>query len=592
MAFPDPALLAILVTLGVLIAIATSAAPPDAAMLTGMMALLLTGVLDPQDALAGFANTGVATIAILYALVAGLRETGAMAWVTQRFIGNPKSVTDALLRLVLPAGVLSAFVNNTPVVAIFIPVVQGWTTRFRLKASKLMMPLSFIAILAGTCTLVGTSTNLVVDGLLRQHQGRGLGMFEMAPVGLVIAIAGIAYILLFAGRMLPDRAGAVEQLENARQYAFEMRVVPGGPLAGRTIEQAGLRHMASGYLLEIDRQGHLVTAVGADEVLQGGDRLVCVGVVDALAELRRTPGLEVAEDQAFKLDLTHSQRRLVELVVAPSAPFVDKSVRATRFRSHYSAAILSVSRDGERLVGKVGDMVLKGGDTLVIEAGHDFAREHRYDRAFLLVSELQDSSPSDFSRAPLALAILGGVVFAATLDWLTLLEAGFVGVGLMGVTRCLTLEAARKSIEWSVLIVIASSFALGLALQSSGAAAGFAQLLLGFAGDNPMRALVLVYFTTVVFTELITNNAAAALMFPLAVATATALGVDYMPFVIATMFAASASFLTPIGYQTNLMVYGPGGYRFGDYARFGLPLTVIVAITTLTLVPQFWPFAR
>jgi di/tricarboxylate transporter len=251
-----------------------------------------------------------------------------------------------------------------------------------------------------------------------------------------------------------------------------------------------------------------------------------------------------------------------------------------------------VSRDGARLVGKVGDMVLKGGDTLVIEAGHDFAREHRYDRAFLLVSELQDSSPSDFSRAPLALTILGSVVFTATFGWLTLLEAGFVGVGLMVVTRCLTLEAARKSIEWSVLIVIASSFALGLAIQSSGAAAGFAQLLLGFAGDNPMRALVLVYFTTVVFTELITNNAAAALMFPLAVATATELGVDYMPFVIATMFAASASFLTPIGYQTNLMVYGPGGYRFGDYARFGLPLTVIVAVTTLTLVPQFWPFAR
>jgi di/tricarboxylate transporter len=577
----DPALLSALVVLAVLAAIASNRLPQDAAMVGGMVALLLAGVLTPAQALAGFANTGLATIAVLYVLVAGLRETGAMAWATQRLVGSPRSVTDALLRLTLPTGTLSAFINNTPVVAIFIPVVQGWASRFRLPASKLMMPLSFIAILTGTCTLIGTSTNLVVDGLMREHDGVGFGLFDITPVGIAVALAGLVYILLGAERLLPDRASAVDQLENARQYAFEL-----------TIEQAGLRHMPHAYLLEIERDGRLITAVGADEVLRSGDRLVCVGVVDALAELRRVPGLEIAEGQAFKLDLKHAQRRMLELVVAPSAAFVGKSVRDSRFRSSYEAAILSVSRDGERLGGKVGDLVLRGGDTLLVEADAEFARRHRFNRDFLLVSALQDSTPPDFGRAPLALAILFAVILVSSLDWLSLLEAGFVGVAAMVATRCLTLDAARDSVEWPVLIVIGASFAIGLALERSGAATAFAGALLGGAGSTPFAALVAIYLATVVATELITNNAAAALMFPLGIATADALGVSHLPFAVAIMFAASASFLTPIGYQTNLMVYGPGGYRFGDYLRFGFPLTIIVALVTLALVPIVFPFQR
>jgi di/tricarboxylate transporter len=590
MMFLDPALISALVVVAVLGAIASNRVPQDAAMVAGMVALLLFGVLTPAQALAGFANTGLATIAVLYVMVAGLRETGAMAWATQRLVGSPSSVTDALLKLTLPTGMLSAFINNTPVVAIFIPVVQGWSSRFRLPASKLMMPLSFISILTGTCTLIGTSTNLVVDGLMRQHQGAGFGLFDITPVGIPVAIAGLAYILFFSERLLPDRASAVDQLENARQYAFELKVVTGGALVGRTIEQAGLRHMPHAYILEIEREGRLITAVGADEVLRAGDRLICVGVVDALTELRRVPGLEIAEGQAFKLDLKHAQRRMLELVVAPSASFANMSVRDSRFRSSYDAAILSVSRDGERLGGKVGDLVLRGGDTLLVEADAGFARRHRFNRDFLLVSALQDSAPPDFGRAPLALAILFAVIVVSSFDWLSLLEAGFLGVAAMVATRCLTLDVARDSMEWPVLIVIGASFAIGLALDESGAAAAFAHGLLGVAGATPVAALVAIYLATVIATELITNNAAAALMFPLAIATAEALGVSHLPFAVAIMFAASASFLTPIGYQTNLMVYGPGGYRFGDYLRFGFPLTIIVAAVTLVLVPVIFPF--
>lgn len=586
----DPAYLAIGVAIGVLLAIASNRVPQDAAMVGGMVVLLIAGVLQPVEALEGFGNPGLVTIAVLYIVVAGLRETGAMEWVTQRFIGNPKSLPDALMRLTVPTGGLSAFVNNTPVVAIFIPVAQAWSSRFGIPASRLMMPISFIAILTGTITLIGTSTNLVVDGLMQKELGHpGLSLFAIAPLGIPVAIAGVLYIVLFAGRLLPDRAGAVQQLTEAKQYAFEMRVLAGGPLVGKTLAEVGLRNMPNAYVFEMRRGVRLITAVGSDEVLEADDVLVCVGVVDAVADLRRIPGLAVAEDQAFKLDLTHGQRCLVELVVAANAPFVGKSVRESRFRTEYEAAILSISRNGERLAGKVGDIVLQPGDTLLVEASREFAGRHRYDRAFLLVSTLQGSTPPDFKRAPLALGILFAMILVSSFDWLSLLEAGFLASFAMLVTGCLSLNHARDSVEWPVLVVIGASFAIGLALERTGAAALIAHGMMTVAGRDPYLTLAVVYVATVVFTEFITNNAAAALMFPIGVASAAALGVDWLPFAIAIMFGASCSFLTPVGYQTNLMVYGPGGYRFMDYMKFGMPLTLIVMALTLTLVPVFWP---
>jgi len=325
-------------------------------------------------------------------------------------------------------------------------------------------------------------------------------------------------------------------------------------------------------------------------VLESGDVLVCIGIVDAVADLRRIPGLEVAEKQAGKLDLHNAQRRLVELVVSPTAPFVGKSVKQAEFRGHYRAAILSISRAGERLSGKVGDIVFAAGDTLLVEAARDFARRQRYNRDFLLVSALDDSTPPDFRRAPLALAILVAMIVVSAAGLLSLLEAAFLAGGAMVGTRCVSLDAARRSIEYPVLIVIAASFALGEALERSGAARDIAGWMVQLAASDPMMTLIMIYIATVAFTEVITNNAAAVLMFPIAVASANSLGVAPMPFLIAIMFAASASFLTPIGYQTNLMVYGPGGYRFGDYFRFGLPLTILVGLVTLSLVPRLWKF--
>lgn len=576
---------------GVLLLLATTSLAPDVVLLAAMVLISAIGILSPEEALAGFGNSGVMTVAALYIVVAGLRETGSMAWVSQRVFGHPRSVLGAQTRLMVAASMLSGFVNNTPVVAMFIPVAQDWATRLGFAVSKLLMPMNHITILAGLCTLMGTSTNLVVNGLLqKKFPESALGIFDLAYVGIPLTIIGIVYTLLVGRWLLPDRRGAIEQFENAREYSFEIQVAPSGPLVGKTVAEVGLRRMKHAYLLEIDRSNLLLTAVGPDEVLCSGDLLTFVGVVDAIKDLRRIPGLMIVEDQSYKLDFRHSQRRLFEVVLSSSSPLINRTVRDAGFRSLYKASIISISREGSRLEGKIGDVHLHQGDTLLVEADAGFAARHRYSRDFLLVSPLQDSTPPDFRRAPAALAILTGLIVLAATETVSLFEGAFIAAGAMVVTRCMTLGVARRSVDYPIIVSIAASFALGAALTESGAAQLIGQQIAGLGQSDPILLLCAVYVFTIIATELVTNNAAGVMMFPIAVATATNAEISHMPFVIAVMVAASAGFITPIGYQTNLMIYGPGGYKFSDYIRFGLPLSVLVGVVALTIIPRVWPF--
>ncbi|TVR35885.1 MAG: SLC13 family permease [Spirochaetaceae bacterium] len=587
---PDAILTAITVV-SVLGLLAATRLPADVVLLAAMAFLILTGVLSSQEAVAGFSNTGVLTVAVLYVVVAGLRETGAVSWVAQRLLGRPRGTRTALARLMLPTIAFSAFLNNTPIVAMMIPALQEWARRIGIPVSKLLLPLSYAAIVGGLCTLIGTSTNLVVNGLLMSRLGQdSLGLFAISAVALPLAALTFIYMLTVGTWLIPARGGAIEQLENAREYSIEMRVEPHGPLVGKSIAQAGLRNMPNIYLAEIQRGPRLIGAVEPDEVLQAGDLLVFVGVTGSIKEMRRIHGLSVQQNQSFRLDIRHSQRRLIEVVLASGAPVVGQTIRDGRFRSRYNAVILSVSRNGIRLPGKLGDIVLQPGDTLLVEAAARFAQRNRYNRDFLLVAEVADSRPPNTARAPLALLILAAMVASGAFGWLSFFEAGLLAAGLMVISRCLPLSVARSAIDLPLLLVIAASFALGAAMDNSGLARSIASALLGATG-GPLAALVSVYFLTVLFTELITNNAAAVLMFPIAVSTAAALQVSHMPFVVAIMVGASASFITPIGYQTNLMVYGPGGYRFSDYVRVGLPLSLLVAAAAVALIVQFFPFS-
>jgi di/tricarboxylate transporter len=420
--------------------------------------------------------------------------------------------------------------------------------------------------------------------------GSPLAMFDISWVGVPAALIGAAFIILTSRWLLPDRRPALSMHDDAREYTVEMEVADDSPLVGKTIEDAGLRHLPGVYLAEIDRDGNAMPAVSPQEVLRGGDRLLFVGIVESVVDLQRIRGLTPATDQVTKLEAPRPQRCLIEAVVSNSCPLVGKTIRDGRFRNVYNAVVVAVARNGERLHMKIGDVVLHAGDTLLVEAHPSFADQQRNSRDFFLVSRLEDSAPRRHDRAWLAMLILFGMIVVATLEWMPFLQAGLVAAALMLITRSVTFESARRSIDWEVLLAIAASLAIGRALESSGAAQAVSAEMIQWAGGQPWLTLAILYLVTLLATELVTNNAAAALMFPFAISTAASLGANYMPFVIVVMMASSAGFATPIGYQTNLMVYGPGGYKFSDYVRIGVPLDILVGIVTVALAPLVWPF--
>ena len=563
---------------------------PDVILIGAVALLLLTGILTPGEALSGMSNEGMITVGVLFVVGAAVRETGGVDFIAQRLFGRPKTPTRAIARMMFPTMGLSAFMNNTPLVAMLIPAVSDWARVNRFPVSKFMIPLSYAAILGGTCTLIGTSTNLVVQGMLIESHRPGLGMFDISWIGVPAALAGGLYIIVASRWLLPDRRPAISSLDDSREYTVEMQVAPDSPLIGKTIESAGLRHLPGVYLAEIDRDGNILPAVSPQEILRANDRLLFVGIVESVVDLQRIRGLLPATDQISQLTAPRPQRCLIEAVVSNSCPLVGKTIRDGRFRNTYNAVVVAVARNGERLHMKIGDIVLRAGDTLLVEAHPSFADQQRNSRDFFLVSRLEDSNPPRHDRALIAVALMLVMVLGVSFEWISMLKASMLTAGLMIFTRCLTTEAARRSVDWEVLLAIAASFAVGTALEKTGAARQIAEGMIALGGGSPWISLALVYGVTLVVTELITNNAAAALMFPFAMDTARGLDANYLPFVIAVMMAASAGFATPIGYQTTLMVYGPGGYRFSDYVKIGVPLDILIGIITVAIAPFVWPF--
>jgi len=579
-------------------ALVRNIAGPEVILLGGLTVLMTIGSVTgwaglptPTEAVASFGNDGLITVAVLYVVTAGLIQTGAVGLIADPIMGRPKSLLAAQARMMLPVAGLSAFLNNTPVVAMMMPVVNDLCRKYNFSASKLFIPLSYASIVGGTCTLIGTSTNLVVYGMLDDPVRERVGLFTIAWIGLPVAIIVFIYLLLFSRKLLPDRSTPRTENEDPRRYTVEMLVEPGSGIIGKTIEEAGLRNLPGAYLMEIEREGERLVAVGPEERLQANDRLIFVGVVESVVDLQKIRGLTPATEQVFKLSDPRRNRVLVEAVVSPSCPLIGKSIREGKFRTRYNGVVIAVHRHGQRLTNKkIGDIVLGSGDTLLIETHPRFITDNRDSRDFYLVSNIPGSQPIRHDRAWIALAILGGLVIAAGTGLLSMLNAALLAAGLMVFFRCTSTVGARQSIEWRVLMVIGSALGIGLAMDRSGAAEAIAGSLINLVQGNPWLVLLMVYLVTSIFTELITNNAAAVLVVPIAKAAAVSMGVDLLPFAIAIMVAASASFSTPIGYQTNLMVYGPGGYRFTDYLRIGLPMNFTVMVVTVTLAPMIWPF--
>jgi len=615
----------------VLLAMFQEKIAPDTVMLCGLMILIALGVISIKEGLSGFSNAGLATIGAMYVIGAGLQSTGAMDSISRLLLGRPDKNT-SLIRILAPVSALSAFMNNTPIVAFFLPVFVQMAKRLRISPSRLLIPLSYCTILGGCCTLVGTSTNLVVDSFLREKNMKPMGMFELAWVGLPIAVIGMIYLVTIGRRLLPDREDLLEHIEShRREYVIEMIVRDDCTLAGKTIREAGLRDLPGLYLFRIERRRTAISPVAPSDKIEINDILSFSGIASTVVDLQKIRGLQpiehkdlidgseavnegaqsldslegLPEIEAVKIAAPRKGRLLSEVVISTTSPLVGVSIKDANFRSHYNASILAVHRSGEKLEQKIGKIVLEVGDTLLVDADQDFLRRWRHSPDFVLVSGVEDSAPVAHERAWVALAIFIAVISAMSLtsfvpsldeirffrEFLDPVSVSIVGAVLMIVTGCVSSTDAHRSIQLSVILLVGSALGLSTALTRSGADTWLAENIGAiFQGSSPTVMLTVLYFLTWVLSEFLSNNATAAMMAALALAIAQQMGVDPRPFLIGVTVAASCAFATPIGYQTNLMVLGPGGYRFIDYVKVGLPLNFICMIVAILLIPWIWPF--
>ncbi len=605
-------------TLGVVVllvgALISGRMAADTAMIGALTMLMVAGVVDIDSAISGFGHPAVLMIAALFVVAAGLTETGATTMLSRRLLGRPATLRSALVRLTVPVACMSAFMNNTAIVAMYLPIVDDWARKLRISPSKLFMPLSFAAIVGGACTVIGTSTNLAINSLYVEYAqnhaaelkaafgldvpGPSKQFWWMGVVAIPAAVFSLGFVVLFAGKLLPERRKLGDSDQETRRYTVEVEVEAGSPLVGQTIEQAGLRHLPGLFLTEIDRKGVIRQAVGPDEVLEAEDRLIFSGVIESVVDLLKIRGLVPAPDQIGKVATDRAQRTIVEAVVSRISPLVGRTVRQSQFRTRYNAAIIAVHRGGQRVRGKIGDIILQPGDTLLLSTHQSFLEAFRNSDHFYLVSGVEGAREVRHERAWVAMGIMACLIFLMTVPTeklfgyrVPLVAAGFAAAMAMVLTRCVTGTIARKSINWQVLLIIGAAIGIGRAMDTSGAAQVIASGIIAALGPlGPYAALAGLFIATNAFSQLITNKGASILMFPITIAVTVDMGVNPEPFMIALMVASACSFITPVGFVTNLMVAGPGGYRFSDFVRLGLPITVFVGILCVVLAPMVFPF--
>jgi di/tricarboxylate transporter len=565
------------------VAMVRGIAHPAAAIVCAVVVLLAAGVIDEKQAFSGFSNPAPITVAALFVLARAVEDTGALRPLVRAALGGDGGPRGSILRLCIPSAAASAFLNNTPIVAMLISPVSEWAESRGVASSRFLMPLSFAVIMGGAVTTIGTSTNLVVSGLLQQSGAEPLGLFEISHVGLPLALAGVVVIALLAPSVLPERQSPRRGLASARDFVVRMIVEPEGPIAGRSVEAAGLRHLEGVFLVEIERGGEPIAPVAPTTILHEGDHLLFVGRAQVVADLRNIPGLDSAETPHLE-QLDTVNQRLIETVVGAASPLLGRTPKDVGFRERYDAAIVGIHREGQPVVAKLGEVKLRLGDTLLLLADDGFRERWRDRPDFIVVQPLdgEGARPYASGKALFVAGLVGVVVVLAGSGALPILHASLMAAVLLVASRTISAQAARDSVDIEVLVVIAASFGLGAAIQSSGLATVLGHTIVeGFSGLGWRWVLLGVVLATVAMTECISNNAAAALMFPIAMVAAVEVGADPRTFAIAVAISASLSFLTPIGYQTNTMVYGPAGYRFGDYWRLGAPLTVASIIVVV-----------
>lgn len=565
----------------------------DLVALLVLLALLVTGLVPDRDILDGFSSPATITVACMFILSAGLQRTGVVRWIAQT-IGIVAGKGRGRLSLVLQTtcGAMSAFINNTAAVAVLLPVTMSLAKERGINPSKILMPLSFAAQFGGTCTLIGTSTNLLVNSLAKDAGLRGFNMFEFTELGLICFAVGTLYMLMASRFLLPERtdADAIEKEYGLKDYLTEMRVMKNSPLIGQTATDSDLKDIGGGTkVLEIIRDGKMIWAPGST-VIKQGDVLLMRCDVNALIEA--ADRLKLENWAEHKLGESHAKSHdvgLAEVIVPHQSRLVGRTLAQLDFYWRYHAAVLAVRRRGTVLNQRLSEVRFEIGDTLLLQ-GHQTDLAHlSAEKDFILLQSLSDLRLRK-NRAIMAMGIISGVVGLSAIGVAPILTMALIGVAAMIISRCLTVNEAYEAIDMKVIVLLAGMIPLGYAMSHTGTAGMIVDFVLGAIGKNPTAAVAAIYALTMVLTAVISNNATAVLLAPIAISTATKLGVSPTPFLVAITFAASTCFTTPVGYQTNTMVYGPGGYKYTDFVKVGLPLNLLLFGVTVFLIPLFWPF--
>jgi di/tricarboxylate transporter len=561
----------------------------------GTLTVAITLKLAPAAALLkGYSNPGVITVAALYPVAAGMYATGAISLLSEKLIGLPKSLTIAQLRTFVPVSLTSAFLYNTPLVAMMIPAVRDMTRRTGLNGSKLFMGLSFVALLGGSITLLGTSVNLIVTGLTNEAVARGelppmnsIGVFDPMWIGLPATLAGVTFMILVSSRLLPDRT-SVQTASEKRTYRSEFRVPPSSRLIGKTLEQVGFANPVGFSLHSVTRNGCSIEPT-PKLGLEVGDLLTFVAAADVLPGLWTTIGLVPA--YTANMNSGRHEHQLVEVVLSGRSPAIGHRVRDLPLPdSPYELMLVGVSRNGKAPTVPLSDFRLEAGDAGVVEVNDAFFYENRLESDFILTKRLEGFRVQRIERALVAIIITVSMVLLAATGITTLLNAALLAALAMLLSGCLTIDRFWHSIDWQAIVVIGAAVGLESAVTGSGLAKHTSDLFTVVDGGRPRIALAMVFIGTVLLTNVISNAASAALMFSVAVSLANGLGVSFLPFAMVLMSAASCAFINPAGFQTNLMVQKPGGYVFSDYARVGIPLTLIVGLVVVSLAPIMYGF--
>ncbi|MFC5587669.1 SLC13 family permease [Sporosarcina soli] len=583
----------LLLIVAMLVCLIVEIARPGLIIFSVLVILLLFGILTPREALGGFSNEGMLTVALLFIVAGAVQKSGMTDYIVEKWLRKSRTETGAMVRFFVPISMLSAFLNNTPIVVTFTPTIKNWCEERGIAPSKFLIPLSYATILGGTITLMGTSTNIVVHGMLLDYGLDGFSLFTLSAVGIPVTVLGLFFLFTIGKRLLPDHKGFSQQVkEDAKEYIAEMNVGPNYPFVDNSVATAGLSNLEGLYLIEIIRKSGRVSPVRNSTIIQAGDRLIFAGKISTMAELQKMNGLTLRTGTDLELDdLKNGSTHLVEAVVSHRSGLLSKSIKQSQFRVRFDAGVIALHRNNERIQSKVSDILVKPGDTLLLLAGADFVEKYERSHDFYVVSRLE--TPDVLNRFSwkswFSISLLVLMILFVSFGWFSMLEAMALAVILLIISKIVNTEEIMKNMQFDVLLIIASSLGIGVAMTKTGLADILASGLVTVGEPFGIIGIIIIFYTlTNLFTEFITNSAAAVLMLPIGLELANTLHVDPMGFAILVTIAASASFMTPIGYQTNLIVYGPGGYRFFDYVRIGTPLSLLVMVTAITVIYNIW----